>query len=128
MPGAPGRVATLVPEPGSRCWGRVYAVSQAALPEVLDQLDHREKQGYARSEISVETADGRDVTALLYVATEDNPSFSGPTPLEEIAEIVRVARGPSGTNVEYVLRLAEALRSIGADDPHVFELERLCRS
>ena len=33
--------------------------------------------------------------------------------------------GPSGANVEYVLCLARALREIGADDPHVFELERL---
>jgi cation transport protein ChaC len=36
--------------------------------------------------------------------------------------------GPSGPNVEYVLRLAEALRSIGAppeEDEHVFELAAL---
>jgi cation transport regulator ChaC len=32
------------------------------------------------------------------------------------------SHGPSGPNREYVLRLAEALRGIGADDSHVFEL------
>ena len=45
------------------------------------------------------------------------------------AQVVRCA-GPSGTNLDYVLRLADALRAHGIDDPHVFELEgrvRACR-
>jgi cation transport protein ChaC len=37
---------------------------------------------------------------------------------------VVASSGPSGPNDEYVLRLAEALRLLGADDPHVFEIEQ----
>ena len=40
------------------------------------------------------------------------------------AQIVR-SHGPSGPNVEYVLRLAEALRAMGVVDAHVFAVERL---
>ena len=49
----------------------------------------------------------------------------GPAPLGEIVAQVRRCRGPSGPNVEYVLRLAEALRAMGvatSEDAHVFEL------
>ena len=50
-----------------------------------------------------------------------------PAPLDRIARQVRASRGPSGHNVEYVLELAAALRAMGAEDPEVFELERLVR-
>jgi cation transport regulator ChaC len=40
-----------------------------------------------------------------------------------IVEQVRAARGASGPNVEYVRRLAESLRELGAHDPHVFALD-----
>jgi cation transport regulator ChaC len=61
----------------------------------------------------------------MYLATEDNPNYVGPAPLSEIAARVRRCVGPSGSNVEYVLRLAEALRALGVppeEDEHVFEL------
>ena len=35
--------------------------------------------------------------------------------------------GPSGTNRDYVVRLAEALRAHDIEDPHVFDLERRVR-
>lgn len=127
VPGAPGRVATVLPEPGAVCWGRAYAVAPQEQAAVLDGLDVREQQGYDRVTVSLRFDDGPGPQALMYVATAANPSFAGDTPLETIAEIVRTRRGPSGPNVEYLLRLAEALREIGADDPHVFALEALCR-
>jgi cation transport protein ChaC len=37
---------------------------------------------------------------------------------------IRAATGPSGANVEYVLRLAEALRTMEIADPHVDEIAR----
>jgi cation transport protein ChaC len=40
---------------------------------------------------------------------------------------VRRSRGPSGPNLEYVLRLAESLRALGAQDEHVFALEAALR-
>ena len=62
---------------------------------------------------------------MFYIATPGNPNYLGPAPLPAIASQVLKSVGPSGHNVEYVTRLAEALRRMNADDPHVFALERL---
>jgi cation transport protein ChaC len=127
VPEDPGRVVTLVAAAEARCWGMAYRVAAPDVPQVLAGLDHREKGGYRRVTIDVHLP-GEDTTlpgALMYLATEDNPNYVGPAPLSEIAARVRRCVGPSGPNVEYVLRLAEALRALGVppeEDEHVFEL------
>ena len=138
VPGSPGRVVTLVEEPGSRCWGVAYRVAPLDLTRVLDALDRREQGGYQRLEVELRLADPRHgsngtgateaTTAIVYLATAANGSYLGPAPLDAIAEQVRRASGPSGDNVEYVMRLAAELRALGIeeiDDTHVFALERL---
>ena len=67
--------------------------------------------------------DDRARSAVTYVAKPDNPDYLGPASLGEIAAQVREATGPSGPNREYVVRLAGALRDIGAEDEHVFGVE-----
>ena len=131
VPGAPGRVVTLVPEPGARCWGAVYRVAAAEREAVLERLDAREVGGYQRLELAAHLdAEGRErVRAVTWIAGEANANFLGPAdaaaiaPPEQIAAQIRRSHGPSGSNREYVLRLAEALRELGAHDPHVFEVE-----
>lgn len=129
VPEDPGRVVTLVPDPRARCFGMAYRVAPADLPAVLAGLDHREQGGYRRVEIDVHAQDGGTLPgALMYLATEDNPCYVGPAPLPELAATVRRCVGPSGSNVEYVLRLAEALRALGVpaeEDEHVFALAAL---
>lgn len=127
VPGAPGRVVTLVPDPGARCVGVGYRIDPHDRAHVLATLDHREQGGYDVHLVALDLPEShrRIEGALVYIASPDNPNHLGPAALAEIAAQVRGARGPSGPNVEYVTRLAEALRAIGADDPHVFELERL---
>lgn len=126
MLGAPGRVVTLVPAPDAECWGVGYRVEASDRDAVLATLDHREQGGYARHEVRFRFArTEREVNALVYVATPDNPNYLGPASLAEIAEQVMVSRGPSGPNPEYVLRLADALREMGAHDAHVYELASL---
>lgn len=127
VPGAPGRVVTLVPERGARCFGRAYRLAPERASAVMAQLDHRERGGYQRLAVEVQFPDHGDVRAagLIYLATEANPNYLGPAPLAEIALQVGGAAGPSGSNRDYVLELARFLREQGAEDPHVFELERL---
>ena len=125
VPGAPGRVVTLVPEPGGRCWGLVYRVAPVERDAVLTRLDRRESGGFERDDVLVHTGGAVPVEALVYVAGPSNPNYLGPAPLDAIAGQVRAARGPSGANAEYVLQLAAALREIGGEDPHVEALARL---
>lgn len=126
-PGAPGRVVTLVEEAAAWCHGVAYCIDDAHAPQVLDELDHRERGGYDRLEVALELEDGPG-EGLTYVANASNRNYLGPAPLDEIAAQVRAACGPSGHNLEYVLRLARALRELGREDEHVFELERLLRT
>lgn len=127
VPGAPGRVVTLLPQTGAHCWGMAFRVDPELRPRVLAELDHRERGGFERIVLEVYLADhGPRVAALSYVAFEDNPNYLGPAPLDALAAQVRRSRGPSGSNVEYVLELARALRGLAVADSHVFDLaERL---
>jgi len=129
VPGAPGRVVTLVPEPGARCWGMAYRVHAEQVDAVLETLDIREQGGDERLELSVHVGDpaGSRVRGLSWVATPANRNYLGPATTAAIAGQVRRSRGPSGPNPEYVLRLAQALRKLGAEDPHVYALEALLR-
>ncbi|MGH8189944.1 MAG: gamma-glutamylcyclotransferase [Rhodanobacteraceae bacterium] len=119
----PGRVATLVAEPGAECTGLAYRVA----PATFAQLDFREKNGYLRFATSLEFADGGVADGFVYIATADNAAWLGPAADVEIARHVAGAHGPSGSNRDYVLKLAQALREIGARDPHVFAIEALLR-
>lgn len=128
IPGAPGRVVTLLPRDGERCWGMAYRIAEREAPGVLAELDQREKGGYDRAWAQVHDGAGASFAeALIYLATPANPNYLGCAPLPAIADQVRSASGPSGDNREYVLMLAAALRDIGAADPHVFRLEALLR-
>ena len=119
-PDAPGRVVTLVPDPGARCAGLAFRIR----PEVLADLDVREKNGYLREAVALELDDGRRADAVTYIAPPGNGAWLGPAPEPEIARQIASAAGPSGPNRDYLLDLAASLRALGADDPHVFALER----
>lgn len=123
-PDRPGRVVTLVREARGWCDGVVYRLGDDA-PQILDALDVREQGGYERHDLPVLLDDGRVVSALVYVAAAGNRNHLGPASLTAIAEQVRGATGPSGANVEYVLRLHAALAEMGAADPHVAALAGL---
>ncbi|MDX1382053.1 MAG: gamma-glutamylcyclotransferase, partial [Thermoanaerobaculia bacterium] len=127
VPGAPGRVVTLLPNPSERCWGVAYRIADTAWSDVLDRLDYREKGGYERRRVHIRFPDGEPSGAagLTYIATPANPNYLGPASLVVIAEQVQGASGPSGDNLDYVHRLASTLAAMGVEDEHVFELARL---
>lgn len=125
VPGSPGRVVTLVPGPEQRCWGVSYRIAADDRQRVLDMLAEREKGGYALQRVTCVAKDRMHsgvIDAVTYIGSPEHPSYAGEVPVEEIAEIVRAAVGPSGHNVEYVLRLADALMELGIVDEHVFQL------
>ncbi len=115
----PGRVVTLIQSTTEVCHGRAFLVDS----DTLSYLDHREKNGYERHELPMYFVDGQ-ATGITYIAPTDNFAFLGDAPLEEMVEQILRCEGESGTNVEYVLELAQALRRLDVDDPHVFEIER----
>jgi cation transport regulator ChaC len=126
-PDAPGRVVTLVPEPSATCGGMAYRVDATVWDAVLATLDERESGGFGRFDVVVTFIDPArsTVRGLVYAAAKGNPNFLGPAPVAEIAAQARRCRGTSGTNLEYVIRLAESLDAIGLPDPHVSDIAAL---
>ncbi|MCH8131209.1 MAG: gamma-glutamylcyclotransferase [Myxococcales bacterium] len=130
LPHAPGRVATLIREASASCWGMAFRVLDADRDAVLADLDHRESGGFERHEVEVHLSGPVRMCqrALVYIASHGNPNYLGPAALEDMVDQMRCAVGPSGPNVEYVLRLDAALREIGGEDPHLSEIvDRLRR-
>nr|WP_067295599.1 gamma-glutamylcyclotransferase [Marinobacterium profundum] len=122
-PEAPGRVVTLIETPGEPCSGVAYLIA----PEVFEQLDFREKNGYLRFSTEMTFDDGSLVQGLVYIATPENSAFLGPASESDIARHIAAAAGPSGPNADYLLHLAESLRGLGEHDAHVFEIEQHLR-
>jgi cation transport regulator ChaC len=123
VPESPGRVVTLVDDDEERCVGLAYRLADTVRDEVLARLDHREKGGYERIDADLHWLEGGEgPRAIVYFAAEGNPNWLGPADVGAIAEQVARSRGPSGHNAEYVLRLRDALRALGADDAHCFDV------
>ena len=125
VPGAPGRVVTLIEAPGESCWGMAYRLHAENLSRTLDHLDYREKGGYERLSLPIRFDDGSAVNGMTYHATPDNHNYLGEATTVEIARQVVASSGPSGHNIEYVLKLAQSLEEMGKDDEHVFTLAAL---
>ena len=160
VPGRPGRVVTLVRTGGGHCDGMAYRVDRATVSRVFENLDHREKNGYQRFDVELQTdtvavgaasrprslwmstrvlgSDAEDrgreaaptggLEAVVYIAPTDNFAYLGPAPIHQMARQIATSHGPSGSNRDYLLELAEALRALNAHDEHVFELESAVRS
>ncbi len=119
-PQAPGRVVTLIPAADAVCVGMAYLIEQ----ETFGPLDVREKNGYLRLATEFTLDDGRHTEGLVYIATSENAAFLGPASERDIARHIAESHGPSGPNRDYLTGLADALRTLRADDPHVFQIER----
>ncbi|CAN7993691.1 unnamed protein product [Ixodes pacificus] len=130
VPGKPGRVVTIIPsnDPEDCVWGVAYEIPERHIQEVMYYLDFREKDGYDKVQVifhpeSDSTLEPFPLT--IYVAHQDNPFYLGPASIQDIARQIRTAQGPSGPNREYLLKLAEAMRSLAphVKDHHLIELE-----
>lgn len=146
-PEHPGRVVTLVhrndwaefrdsdPFPEDEVvWGVAYIIDHEFVSEVQAYLDYREKDGYTVERTDVYgLVDGKEQIvapqAIVYVGRKDNPSFVGFESLSSLSQHIWGSLGPSGSNKEYVYKLADAVRALAPDsyDSHLYTLEGLLR-
>lgn len=127
-PESPGRVLTLVDVPGEVCWGMAFLIPARQVEETIIELDYREKNGYVRESVVIETSAGEQLNGITYHADTSNPHYLGDAPALEIAGQIHRSVGPSGPNKEYILALHEALESHGIQDSHVREIAGLVRT
>jgi len=70
----------------------------------------------------------KEILCYTYMAQTDNPFWGGDAPLDQIAEQIARAHGPSGSNRDYLFYLAEAIRKIAPiNDEHLNTLDRLVK-
>ena len=135
VPGAPGRVLTLVPTgdaPDERderderedraegaCEGLLYYLPPAAAKGALARLDYREKNGYQRCTREVRDRFGARRRALVYLAEPGNPAWLGPAPEPALVAQLCTAQGPSGRNIDYLRALHRTLHQLRITDPHI---------
>lgn len=101
-----------------------FAVSgEAAIP----YLSKRECTlgGYDTHFTTFYPSHGEPIKVILYIATPKNLLWMGDAPALDIANQIVECSGPSGYNVEYLIRLAQFMRHHfpDIDDGHLFTLE-----
>ncbi|KAK9511808.1 hypothetical protein O3M35_000400 [Rhynocoris fuscipes] len=137
VPGKPGRVVTLLKseDPQAKVYGMAYEILEDKRPEVEKYLDFREKCGYSKVEIPFYPFDKaktnnvhlNPIIVCTYIGLPNNEWYLGPAPISDIAAQIASSQGPSGTNVEYLFQLANAVRDLAPSDfvdEHLYTLER----
>lgn len=127
---------TLVEDREGICWGCAYKVTGELALKYLEQREctlggyaTAYTKFYPRVATEFSGLSGEAFPVLLYIATPSNDFWMGDEKPETIAEQIVNASGPSGHNVEYLLRLAIFMREEipGVHDEHLFLLEKLVR-
>ena len=128
IPESPGRVVTLIHSQNHRCWGLAYRLPEETLECTLSALDYRERGGYERLEVELFLDSGKKVPGITYFANTTNTNFLGGADPTEIASQILSSRGPSGDNLEYLLCLEKALKTLGIRDPHILDIADAART
>lgn len=91
-------------------------------------MDLRERAGYTKKILQFHSKINEDQVpseVTVYIADENNEWYAGEASVQQIASRIAACHGSSGSNPEYVHKLAAEMRRIAPeeDDKHLFELE-----
>lgn len=130
----------------AQVWGVAYEIAEEDEEFVTKQLDIREKDGYDKVTVRFYPSDPENnklgdkfydcsplpcepFDLVIYVGTEGNKYFAGAADIDSIAQQIVGAVGPSGTNTEYLYKLASTMRLLApqVQDEHLFALEEAVR-
>jgi cation transport protein ChaC len=102
----------------SSCDGVAFFVSPEHSEQTISDLREREliSSAYLEKILPVSLRDGRQVEAVSYVIDPDHNQYCSLS-LEQQAQIIAVAHGGRGPNVEYLLNTASHLAELGLEDP-----------
>lgn len=129
-------MVTLIEEKEGITWGCAYKVTGDLALQYLEQrectlggYETKYSKFFPRIASEFSGISGEAFPVILYIATPKNNLWMGDDNPETMAMQIVNARGPSGHNIEYLLRLANFMRDEipHADDDHLFTLEKIVR-
>merc|ERR1719309_149047 len=94
----------------------------------MSSMDEDDVSASFSSSSSSSSSSFTTVPALVFSATTENEFYLGPEKMTSMAKTIAHAEGPSGHNVEYLVKICDFMREelppdIG--DNHLYQLERL---
>ena len=111
-------------------WGAAYEINDSLLDE-SSALNVREKSYQERCELVIYNKNNEPLPepALVFIGTSDEHLKLGPAPDEDIATQIANSEGPSGTNTEYLFKLAEFMEVEVPEykDAHLIEIKKLVK-
>lgn len=135
-----------------KVWGCAYYIGPENVDEVKQYLDIREQDGYTAHKVPFHVMDipsqeyGEDyimscipktesnelyIESMVYIGTVDNESFVGPELVVKTGARISSSVGPSGSNMEYLVKLCEAVKELDLEgkspDKYLEDLLGLCR-
>lgn len=112
---------------GGSCQGIGYKVRDSDIDTVTDYLFEREMitDLYRPILLPLRFDSGKTVTALTFVSKPDHPQYAGRLNFKEVVRIVRGARGPRGSNIQYVTSTVKHLTELGISNT---ELHRIAQA
>ena len=121
-PCAPGRMLSL--EPGGRVSGVALRMAHDRWRDDLADIWVREMVtgAYVPRWLTLQLHDGRPCDAVVFTVNPHEDHWEGDARPCQIAPLIRAAKGPLGSNADYVQRLHAALAAESLQDDYVDEL------
>jgi cation transport protein ChaC len=118
----PGRMLAL--EPGGRAQGTALRLAPRTMDEELRLVWIREMVAgsYRPTWASIAFDDGTHTQAIVFVADPTQPQYEADASVRTVAPLIAAARGPQGTNEDYLFRLEAALAAAGQTDHYIGQL------
>ena len=82
---------------------------------MFEKLDVREQNGYSLIPISVEVGEAI-FEAVTYIALPGNPWDLGEPSIDQLVQAILLAAGPSGSNMDYILKLYRECQIMSSGD------------
>ena len=117
----------------AKVWGVAYKLTANSIEETKNRLDEREKRYETTLELpffcqNEEEGKASISSVMVYTAALTGPLFLGEAPEDEMARQILTSRGPSGDNLDYLIKLWKFMEDEArVEDHHVSNLVQLCQ-
>ncbi len=100
---------------GGSCRGMAFRAHDHNIKHTVSYLFDREMitEAYNPIIISIHLQCGEVVNALTFVSKTGHPNYAQRMDIKEAVSLIRNAKGPRGTNVEYILNTVDYLNALG---------------